>query len=334
MALEMMRAIVIREIGGPEALTLQSVPKPSPRSGEIRIRIKAFGLNRAEMFTRQGHSPGVNFPRILGIEATGIVDEGVSPESGFQEGDVVVTAMGGMGRVFDGGYAEYTVVPGSQVRKVDTAAAFGAGQPISWEILGALPELIQTAWGSLKDSLQLGSDDRLLIRGGTTSVGLAAAALAREQGVPVTATTRKPARVDFLKNLGIEDVLVDNGSIASDVKKRAPFSKILELVGVSTLEDSLQCAAPGGTVCLAGIAGNKWTFDSGFSPMAAIPSTVKLTVYGSNVPAVLATPIEEITRNIVTGKMKLPIKTFPFEKIVEAHKLLDEGAAAKIVILV
>lgn len=143
--------------------------------------------------------------------------------------------------------------------------------------------------------------------------------LLRAQGVPVTATTRNPARVDLLKNLGIDDVLVDNGSIASDVKKQAPFSKILELVGVSRLEDSLQCAAPGGTVCLAGIAGNKWEFDSGFSPMAAIPSTVKLTVYGSNVPAVLATPIEEITCNIVTGKMKLPIKSFPFAKILEAH---------------
>lgn len=333
MAVEMMRAVVILEKGGPEALTLQKVPKPIPRANEIRIRIKAFGLNRSEMYTRQGHSPGVIFPRILGIEATGVVDEGVAPEAGFQPGEVVVTAMGGMGRAFDGGYAEYTVVPASQVRRVDTVAAFGAGQPVPWDILGALPELMQTAWGSLKTSLQLESEDRLLIRGGTTGVGLAAAALACAQGVSVTTTTRNPGRVGFLRGTGVDDVIVDNGSMAAEVQKRAPFSKVLELVGVTTLEDSLQCAAPGGTVCMTGIAGNKWIFKE-FSPMESIPSSVKLTSYRSTTQALLETPIEEIAHNIVTGKMKLPIKTFPFDQIVDAHRLMDEGASAKIVMLV
>ena len=70
------------------------------------IRIKAFGLNRSEMFTRQGHSPTVQFPRILGIEAAGIIEEALGNEDKFKEGDVVATAMGGMGRDFDGGYAE------------------------------------------------------------------------------------------------------------------------------------------------------------------------------------------------------------------------------------
>ncbi|KAI2704752.1 hypothetical protein CBS147332_7406 [Penicillium roqueforti] len=327
-----MRAIVMHNIGGPEVLKLQTVPKPTPTEGEVRIRIKSFGLNRSEVFTRQGDSPGVTFPRILGIEATGIVDEAL--DSGFKAGEVVVTAMGGMGRSFDGGYAEYTAVPVDQVRRVDATAAFGPDRPVPWDILGALPELMQTAWGSLFTSLALSPSDRLLVRGGTTSVGLAAAALARLHGVSVTVTTRNPARVEFLRGLGIDDVIIDGGSILAEVQKRAPFGKILELVGVTTLNDSLQCAAPGGTVCMTGIAGNKWTFDQ-FTPMGSIPTSVKLTTYTSTTEAVLKTPIEEIARDLVTGKIHLPIKTFPMEKIVEAHRLMEEnGALAKIVMIV
>ncbi|KAJ5578042.1 zinc-binding oxidoreductase [Penicillium hispanicum] len=333
MSTDTMRAIVMHEIGGPGVLKLQSVPKPTPTVGQVRIRVKSFGLNRSELFTRQGHSPGVYFPRVLGIEATGLIDE-AAPESGFNSGDVVVTAMGGMGRAFDGGYAEYTVVPATQVRRVNTTAAFGAGQPVPWDLLGALPELMQTAWGALFKSLQLVPSDRLLIRGGTTGIGLAAAALARARGVSVTATTRNPARIEALRELDIEDVIVDAGSILSEVKKRAPFSKVLELVGVTTLEDSLRCVAPGGTVCMTGIAGNKWTFDQ-FTPMASIPTAVKLTTYGSTSDALLETPIEEIARDLASGKMKLPIKAFPFDQIVEAHRLMEEeGALAKIVMLV
>lgn len=333
MSSDTMRAIVMHEIGGPGVLKLQTVPKPSPTAGQVRIRVKAFGLNRSEVFTRQGHSPGVTFPRVLGIEAAGLVDD-ADPDSGFEAGEVVVTAMGGMGRAFDGGYAEYTVVPATQVRRVNATGAFGPDQPVRWDILGALPELMQTAWGSLFTSLHLISSDRLLIRGGTTSVGLAAAALARSHGASVTATTRNPAREEFLRGLNIDDVIIDDGSILAEVQKRAPFSKILELVGVTTLEDSLRCVMPGGTVCMTGITGSKWTFDQ-FTPMASIPTSVKLTTYGSTTEAVLKTPIEEICRDLATGNIQVPIKTFPFEEIVEAHRLMEEeGALAKIVMIV
>lgn len=333
MSFDTMRAVVMHEIGGPGVLKLQTLPKPTPTTGQVRIRVKSFGLNRSEVFTRQGHSPGVTFPRVLGIEAAGLVDY-AAPDSGFEAGEVVVTAMGGMGRAFDGGYAEYTVVPATQVRRVNVTAAFGPDRPVPWDVLGALPELMQTAWGSLFTSLELVPSDRLLIRGGTTSVGLAAAALARSHGVSVTATTRNPARVEFLRGLGIDDVIIDGGSILAEVQKRAPFSKILELVGVATLDDSLQCVAAGGTVCMTGIAGNKWTFDQ-FMPMASIPTSVKLTTYASTTEAVLRTPIEDIARDLAAGKIQLPIKTFPLEEIVEAHRLMEEeGALAKIVIIV
>jgi NADPH:quinone reductase-like Zn-dependent oxidoreductase len=177
-----MKAIVIHEAGGPEVLKIETQPVPMPQSGEVLIRVKAFGLNRSELFTRQGHSPDVKFPRILGIEAVGLVDE--APGGEFRKGDVVATAMGGMGRQFDGGYAEYTCVPANQVQVVKTQ--------LSWETLGAMPEMLQTAWGSLFKSLRLERNERLLIRGGSTSVGLAAAAIAKNHGALVASTTRNP----------------------------------------------------------------------------------------------------------------------------------------------
>src|SRR5580692_1269238 len=157
-----MKAAVIHEAGGPEVLKIKSLPVPTPKSGEILIRVKAFGLNRSELFTRQGHSPSVKFPRVLGIEAVGIVE--AAPGGEFRKGDIVATAMGGLGRQIDGGYAEYTCVPAKQVQVIKTE--------LPWETLGAIPEMLQTAWGSLFKSLRLETGERLLIRGGTVLLAL------------------------------------------------------------------------------------------------------------------------------------------------------------------
>jgi len=321
-----MKAAVIYEAGGPEVLKLQERPIPSADNGQVLIRVKAFGLNRSELFTRQGHSPTVTFPRILGIEAVGVVEQ--APGGEFQAGDVVATAMGGMGRVFDGGYAEYTVVPAAQVQKLDTE--------LGWDVLGAAPEMLQTAWGSLFTALQLKEGDTFLVRGGTTSVGLAAAAIARKHGAIVAATTRNPAREAMLRENGADQVFIDDGTIAKTVRECFPggVNKVLELVGTTTLADSLQATAQNGAVCMTGMVGDKWSIED-FSPMGVIPTAVNLTTYSGGTSDFMRTPLQELLDDIQSGLLPLKIgKTFSLDAIVQAHRTMESNTAGgKIVIL-
>ena len=325
----MVKAIVVNEPGPPSVLKIAERSIPQVKTGWVLLRVRAFGLNRSEMFTRQGHSPSVQFPRVLGIECVGEVVDG--SDSDLQKGQVVTAVMGNMGRDYDGGYAEYALIPRAYVIPINT--------DLPWATLAAIPETFLTAWGSLVEALEVQARQTLLIRGGTSALGMAATSMAKDMGLTVLATTRNPNKTEALLANGVDYVILDDGQIAEKVRELYPqgVDRVLELVGTVTLLDSLQATAPKGIVCQSGILGNAWTLHE-FEPLAQIPSTVKLTAYSSEtLTAVNATePLQMIVDGVVDGRFQPNIdRIFQFDEIVAAHAYMESNQAkGKLVVVV
>jgi NADPH:quinone reductase-like Zn-dependent oxidoreductase len=312
-----MRAVVLDGPGPAEALVIRDRPIPVPLPGQVLIRVRAFGLNRSELHTRLGLAQGVTFPRVPGIEAVGEVAD--SPGGEFRAGQKVATLMGGMGRVFDGGYAEYTCVPARQV------IAFESELP--WSVIGAIPEMLQTAHGSLTIGLDIRPGQSLLIRGGTSSVGMAAAILAKRRGLTVLASTRDEAKREALAAIGVDHVLIDDGDLATAVRRIVPHGvdAALELVGTPTLPDTLRATRIHGVVCFTGMLSNQWTVPD-FYPIDYIPRGVRLTSYTGGAPDLPGGVLQEFLQAVSDGTAMVPIgKVYTLDGIVRAHTDMEEN---------
>lgn len=322
-----MRAVVLDGPGPVTALQVREVPIPTPAPGWVLIKVMAFGLNRSEVFTRLGYSgDAVTYPRILGIEATGVVES--APGGEFAPGTQVAALMGGMGRTYDGGYAEYVCVPASQV------VPFSSDLP--WAVLGAVPEMLQTAYGSLTVGVGIQPGQSLLIRGGTSSVGMAAAVLAKGMGVTVLATTRTDSKTAALTEIGVDHVLLDDGPLADRVRAIGPggVHGAIELVGTNTLPDTLRATRTGGTVCFTGMLSGQWTIPD-FYPMDYLPNGVRLTAYSGEASDLSPQVLQGFLDAVASGHATVPIdRTFTIDQIAEAHELLGSGrSVGKLVVV-
>jgi NADPH:quinone reductase-like Zn-dependent oxidoreductase len=316
-----MRAIIKQRHGGPEVLAIGELPMPQADRDHVVIRVRAFGLNHAEAYVREGTWP---FPtKVLGIECAGEVHADASGR--FAPGDRVVALMGGMGRTIPGSYEEYVCPPATNVIKIDTS--------LPWPELAALPESYATAWSALHQNLAIAGGQRLLVRGGTSALGQAAINIARAEDVTVLATTRYASHAGVLERLGATAV-IEGDSLAIE-----PVNAVLDLLGTKTLLGSLKLVRPRGRVCVAGwLAGPApLTLD----PIMDLPSGVQLSLFGSFMygqpgHSLADVPIQAIVDRAATGVYRAkPVRVLEFTEIVEGHRLLDAGTAlGKIVVRV
>jgi NADPH2:quinone reductase len=324
-----MRAIVIKQYGGPEQLVIQQIPDPEPAPGHVVIEVKAFGINHAETHMRKGE--WAEAAKVSGIECVGVVKS--CPDGQFSEGQKVAAFMGGMGRSINGSYAEYTRVPTTNVLSIQS--------DLPWEELAAIPESYATAWICLHDNLALSSGQALLIRGATSALGQAALNIAAQAGAHVIATTRNHQRVSKLEELGAERVELERPGLSARIRELYPkgINAVLELVGNSTLLDSLTAVRRGGRLCLAGFLGGLAPLES-FNPLLQMPSGVQFSFFGSfmfgSADFPLAeVPLQTIVDRAAAGLYKAkPAQVFRFEDIQEAHKTMESNQAnGKLVVL-
>ncbi|KAJ7208765.1 chaperonin 10-like protein [Mycena haematopus] len=309
-------------------------PTPQPKAGHVLIRIKGFGLNRSELYTRQGQSPGLVFPRILGIECVGVVHDAGGGK--WKQGDVVAAIVGGMGRQFDGGYAEYTLVPHSSV-----SPSINLPENVGWEKFAAIPETFMTAWGTLHHSLHIQPTDSLYIHGGTSSLGLALASLAKSSMFNVStviSTTRAEHKIATVQASGTEHVLLDTGSaLSAEVKKLTGgvgATKAVEIVGPPSLEDTCAALSPNGVVSIVGSLSGVWK--SEFDPMVALGPGKHLTMFASTTVDMSTAPLQQIVDAVGNGEIKLNVdKVFDIANAGEAQAYMEANSAAgKVVCLV
>lgn len=317
---ETMRALVLEEPTNAEDAALIDYPVPRVCPGWVLVKVKAFGLNHSEQILRLNEirADYIKKPVIPGIECVGEIAD--ASDSHFVEGEKVVALMGGMGRSFDGSYAEYALLPVHHVFSVKT--------DLGWAEMAAVPETYFTAWGSLFECLNLKREDTLLVRGATCALGYAAIQIAKALGCRVIATTHKDSKLPLLREA--DQAVLDTGKLKGTFPGA---TKALELVGPKTLHDTLCCMEKGGIVCNTGVLGGVYGIN-GFDPIKYIPNGVYLTGFFSNYP----TPeiMEQIFAFLEEHHLKpMPGAVYAFENIRQALIDMDHhNVNGKIVITV
>src|SRR6201997_1114996 len=317
---ETMRAIVLEKFGGLDSLVYPDIPKPLPKDGEVVIKVQGFGINHAEMHMRRGE--WAEAAEVSGIECVGIVDSG--PGGEFPIGAKVAALMGGLGRTINGSYAEYTRVRAANVALIES--------DLPWSQLAALPETFATAWTCLFHNLKLAAGQTLVLRGATSSFGQAALKMAVAAGARVIATARSRERFPMLEKLGAVRVELERPDLAAHIAESKQIDAVLDLVGNSTILDSLDMLRRGGTACLAGWLGGLAPIPD-FNPLLRMPSGVYLTFFGSFVFGTPGfplsdVPLSDIARQVERGELQAaPSKVFSFTEIREAHRIMEAGEA-------
>lgn len=248
-----MRAIEIKQPGGPEQLVVTDRPMPKPGAGEVLIKVAAAGINRPDVFQRQGnYAPPPGASDIPGLEVAGEIVSGAVEGSSFKIGDQVCALVAG------GGYAEYCVAPIEQCLPIPKG--------LSLVEAAGLPETYYTVWSNVFDRGRLGEGEALLVHGGASGIGTTAIQLAVAMGNKVYATVGSDERVKAVEALGATGINYKTQDFVEEIKKltdKRGVDVILDMVAGDYIARDIQCLAEDGRiVIIATLGGSKSSFDA------------------------------------------------------------------------
>ena len=321
-----MRIVTVTEPGGPENLVIAEAPRPSAGPGEVVIRVRAAGVNRADLLQRQGfYPPPPGISEVIGLEVSGTIDEVGDGVAGWAPGDDCVALLAGSG------YAEYVSVPAGQAivppPGVDPVSAVG------------LVEVAATVVSNF-DHVHLASGESLLVHGGAGGIGTFAIQYAKALGVRVLTTAGSPDKLALCRELGA-DVAIDyhdDWAVAvAEVTDGLGVDVILDVIGAKYLEANVAALATDGRLVVIGLqGGRKGTLD--LNRLLTKRGTVTATsLRGRPVEqkaAICAAVAERVWPLVASGQIRLAPETrFPLERVADAHRQLESGQNTGKVIL-
>lgn len=304
-----MTVMALKQFGGPENFTLESIPRPEAGTGEVLIRVKAIGINPIDIKTRQGSGQALALsggePMILGWDLSGEVVEAGFGVKDFKEGDEVFGTVNfpGAGKA----YAEYVVAPAGQL----------AGKPASIPHAQAAAATLSalTAWQALVDNGCIRKGQKVLIHGGAGGVGNYAVQIAKHFGCSVIATAAGED-MDFVKNLGADEVIDYRTERFEDKVRDVDF--ILDTIGGENFVRSLKVLKPEGTIIL--LPSNKKEEADRAAKQQHVRNYSHILMHSSG------ENMRQIAGLLAEGRVKVYVdRTYPFEQIPQAHRRLEEG---------
>jgi synaptic vesicle membrane protein VAT-1 len=332
-----MRALVVRRYGPPNVFELQQLPDPQPKAGEALIRVKAIGVNFADLMQRMGIYPGTPKPPFVpGLEIAGVVEKtaagGKAAEGeALRVGDAV-TALPDFGA-----YAEWAAVPATQVHRLPPGMRFEDG--------AAIPANYLTAYHAMFTMGNLQPGDRILIHGAAGGVGIAAVQLARTRGLVIFGTAG-PAKQEYLRKIGVDHAIdYEKSDFVGVVRKYAPdgVEMVMDPIGGKSFSRSFECLGPLGRLVVYGFSAAAGA-DGKRSPLRAARAYLETprfhplklmeknaTIIGVNLRSVrsrgslLRRELADIFHLYADGKIKPVIsKTFPLEQAAAAHQYMQD----------
>ncbi len=315
-----MRAIEITAPGGPEVLQLCEREQPVPAAGEVLIRVHAAGVNRPDVFQRQGsYAPPPGASDLPGLEVAGEIVGGDVGDSGFKVGDLVCALVHG------GGYAEYAVAPLAQCLPVPHGLS-----PLE---AASLPETFFTVWSNVFDRARLGEGESLLVQGGTSGIGVTAIQLASALGHRVFATAGSEDKARACEQLGAERGInyrhEDFAQVVKELTGGKGVDVVLDMVGGDYLPREISCLADDGRiVIIALLGGAKGQLDMGQVLRR------RLTVTGSTLrprsvafKGAIAQQLRDKVWPLIESQKIRPViyESFPLAQAAEAHKLMESS---------